>query len=255
MDCTNQINQNFALHTHLLPSLTAGMEVFKRPQLIFADSGLSCDTFNIIYVLTGDGLQLEELREAVAHYRQKENAFCLWINQHNLTPSVLGYLGELGLSEAGGEPGMCLDLGTYEPKTPEGAIRRVQTLEELQAFAEVTSLNWSPPDVHVLTYYKRVAPSLLSGSGGIELYCYYLEGRAVSVLELFPSDAVTAGLYNLSTLASFRGRGIGTAMMRFALNRLKELGFERAVLQASEDGVDIYKRLGFKELTRFYEFK
>ncbi len=61
-------------------------------------------------------------------------------------------------------------------------------------------------------------------------------------------------IYGLATLPNYRGRGVGSALFSFALNQAKELEYKKVVLQASEEGIGIYQKMGFRVVTRFYEF-
>ena len=49
-DQVQVINNNFLYHSTFLQSQTSGMLVNSREALLCSDSGLSCDTFNIIYI-------------------------------------------------------------------------------------------------------------------------------------------------------------------------------------------------------------
>jgi GNAT superfamily N-acetyltransferase len=75
----------------------------------------------------------------------------------------------------------------------------------------------------------------------------------VAAVELFFSEKQTAGIFNLSTLQEYRGKGIGTALISYALHEAKKQGYIYAALQASEEGLRIYERLGFVTETYFYE--
>ena len=114
--------------------------------------------------------------------------------------------------------------------------------------------NWSPPDKNVNLYYERAVNHYLDSSNGIILLTYYEDGIPKSTVEMFPTDEATIGLYGLATLEDARGQGIGSAMMTKALNIAKDLKYETAVLQATEDGLGIYKKFGFVPYTKYYEF-
>lgn len=51
-----------------------------------------------------------------------------------------------------------------------------------------------------------------------------------------------------------RGKGYGTAMMEHLLKGAKKKGYVLAGLEASHEGLSLYKRLGFKEICTFNEY-
>lgn len=54
-----------------------------------------------------------------------------------------------------------------------------------------------------------------------------------------------AGIYDVSTLPSFRGQGFGTVLTSHLLEQARQRGFTHAGLQTS-DAVQFYQRLGFE---------
>jgi ribosomal protein S18 acetylase RimI-like enzyme len=60
-----------------------------------------------------------------------------------------------------------------------------------------------------------------------------------------------AGIYDVATVPSARGQGIGTALTRDPLLAARARGYRVGVLEASEMGVSIYRRLGFREYFAF----
>jgi GNAT superfamily N-acetyltransferase len=249
------IEANFAQHIRRLPSLTPGMAVVDSDHLSYADCGLSCDTFNLLHIRSGADLQYPELQAAIEHYRQKNFAFTIWAEENQLGPNVREIAARAGFSATNREPGMLLDLQAYVPASaPHHAnIRPVSALPDIMDSAGIVARNWRPPDSNVITYYARVAPAILAGNSGVFIYLYYHEASPVASIQMLLSEETTAGIYNLSTLGEYRGRGIGTALMTYALNQAQKLGCRYAVLQASEDGPGIYQRLGFEVITYYSE--
>ncbi|MEP1094488.1 MAG: GNAT family N-acetyltransferase [Cyclobacteriaceae bacterium] len=250
------IDDNFFQHSWKIPSQSAGMVVTHLKSLTFVDSGLSCDTFNIIHIHDGLNLSKEELSNALQHFKSRNLEYCIWINGQNLSVEVKDYLEEQSVSEQNKEVGMVLDLKSYKQIGSEqhSNIEIVKNSQQLTAYATVIAENWSPPDENVIKYYDRTSSQYLSTDSKIILLVYYHEGKPVSTVEMFPSSRETIGLYGFATLSSHRGLGIGTSLMTFALNKCKEVGYTHAILQASEDGIGIYRKFGFKELTTYFEY-
>lgn len=232
------------------------MEVYSGPNLSFANSQLSCDTFNIIHITDGYQLTKNELANAINYFKERNLAYCAWINDENLTESVQDFFSQLLLTSQGEEVGMLLDLDRYEPVESEKHqyIIQVQNQEQLMAYARVIAENWTPPDENVLKYYDLTSHYYIEPGIDVRLFVYYHHNQPVATLELFASDEDTVGIYGLATLEDTRGQGIGSALMTHALNESKRLNYKSVVLQASEDGIGIYRRLGFKDVTKYTEF-
>ena len=64
------------------------------------------------------------------------------------------------------------------------------------------------------------------------------------------SDGV-AGVNYVGTVPEARGRGLGELTTRWATNAGFDLGAEVAALQASPMGEPVYRRMGYKEITRY----
>ncbi len=69
-------------------------------------------------------------------------------------------------------------------------------------------------------------------------------------IEPFPSeDEYTALLAGIAVQREFRGRGIGSDLMRFALRFAKAVGFRRIIIFSKKDNIPakkLYERFGFR---------
>jgi ribosomal protein S18 acetylase RimI-like enzyme len=232
------------------------MKVTRSENLSWVDSGLSCDTFNVIHITNGSQLSEREFFDALNYFRNKNFSFCIWISEENLSDTVNVLLEKARVTQQNTEPGMILALDKYEliKDHRHENIRIAETSKALRDFAEVIACNWTPPDENIRKYFTHTVDNYLDKSNEIFLAIYYHENKPVSVIEMFSSAKDTAGLYSLATLSSFRGQGLGSSLMTFALNELKTRGYKNVILQASEDGIRIYEKLGFRTLTKYYEF-
>jgi len=78
--------------------------------------------------------------------------------------------------------------------------------------------------------------------------------KIVSALILYLSAGV-AGIHAVSTLSEYRGKGFGYAISRTALIEAYKLGYKIGVLQASNLGEIVYRRLGFKKYCDIYSYE
>ena len=251
-----QIDKNFNLHASKVADQHPGMRVHRSDNLTYVDSGLSCDTFNIIHITDGDKLLFTDLEKALMYFKERKLEYCIWVSQENLQTTTKEYLQSLSVAKQNEEVGMILDLETYLPVQEEEnqKVKLVTNKNLLSEYAQVIAKNWTPPDQNVLNYYELTAEQYLDRNNQISLLTYYHEGKAVSTVELFPTDNEIIGLYGFATLESYRGLGIGSSLMRFSLNLAKKMAYEKVILHASKDGIGIYRRYGFKEQTGYYEY-
>ncbi len=77
-------------------------------------------------------------------------------------------------------------------------------------------------------------------------YLALLDGKPVATSQLFLSEGI-AGIYNVSCIPDARGQGIGSAVTLAALLEARQIGCRIGVLQASKEGYNVYRRLGFQD--------
>ena len=237
---------------------TAGMQTDVRPELVLTDSGLPCDTFNIICRARLDGARVRETAlEAVSHFARVQRPFSWWVGPADRPEELGSILEELGLAQAEASVAMALPLAPLPappPRIPGLEVRRVRTEDELDALAHMAAANWTPPDPDVLRFYRRTAAVLLDPEAPRRLYVGYLAGEPVGTAEA-TVHAKTVGLFNISTRAAFRGRGIGSMLTWQPLHDASGAGCDLAVLQADAAAVELYRRLGFGAFGEITEYK
>jgi ribosomal protein S18 acetylase RimI-like enzyme len=77
-------------------------------------------------------------------------------------------------------------------------------------------------------------------------YLGFLDGRPVSAAALVGA-AGAAGVYLVGTVPGARQRGFATALTHHVLAEARALGYDLAVLQATNEGRGLYRKLGFVE--------
>jgi ribosomal protein S18 acetylase RimI-like enzyme len=254
----DRADENFVIHATWAVERTPGMACRIRDDLVIADSGLPCDTFNFVCRARLDpGTARPAAAAAIAHFGRAGRPFSWWVGPADRPAELGAMLESVGLERAESELAMAMDLASLPdeaPPVPGLDVRRVRSAEELEAMARISAENWSPPDQQVITFYRRAAAALLSGDAPQRFYIGVLDGHPVATAEATVA-AGTAGLYNISTRAEFRGRGIGSVMTWRPLRDARADGCDLAVLQAAPGAVGIYRRLGFTPFGRITEYK
>jgi ribosomal protein S18 acetylase RimI-like enzyme len=98
-------------------------------------------------------------------------------------------------------------------------------------------------------------PGLLSGAEhpNLDVRVARLDGEAVATVMAFHLDG-DCGIYNVTTLAHARRRGLGTALTATMLHDALERGCRTASLQSTEMAERAYGAVGFRDLGRLLEY-
>lgn len=196
------------------------------------------------------------IREISAAFAARTTGFLWWVAPFH-TPADLGerLLGA-GLRFEGTAPAMAMDLDALPrgEALPEGLeIVPVRDEAAHREFINVLALEMGVPEGspnpaarHHAALLETVPPTLASEPIPLR-YLGLLDGRPVATSRISIGGGV-AGLYAVATLPDVRRRGFGRAMTLVALEAGRALGYRIGVLQASEDGLPVYRRLGFRTM-------
>lgn len=96
-------------------------------------------------------------------------------------------------------------------------------------------------------------PASLAADPDVRVFNARLDGRPVGNSIAIRTGDV-AGVYGVGTLPEARGRGVGTAATWAAVAAGSAWGCDIIVLQASEMGLSLYERMGFRTVVRYITF-
>jgi GNAT superfamily N-acetyltransferase len=141
-----------------------------------------------------------------------------------------------------------LDEGRQRP--PELSIVPVRDERTLRDWVEVAGAGYGEPESIRHARYDVHMDLGLGADLPLQRYVAYQGSRPVAMSALFLGAGV-AGVYEVATARDARRQGIGAAVTLAPLCRARELGYHIGVLQASEMGVGVYTRLGFRQVCSF----
>jgi GNAT superfamily N-acetyltransferase len=145
----------------------------------------------------------------------------------------------------------------HPPVTPGGPVVRAATESDLSRLAELMNLGRVPgrapretPDD--LEPYRRALRDIEDGCGGVLVA--ELDGEVVGVCQLIvfrhlqARGGLCAEIESVHVHPAHRAHGIGTTLMRAAIEQARALGCYRVQLTSNEvrhDAHRFYERLGF----------
>lgn len=243
----DNIRQKFSYLADRLNS----MQVHRTEGLHYVDCGLESDTFNTVF-----GAPSPENVALVTSYYQERNYPAAWW----LAPSVPSGAQKL-LRDQLWILEEC-DIGMYLPMInmplPKAysivKIKPCITIHEYHDFGKILSsiFERNPLEAQNVAYvYNQLAPLPKTVLPNLELFIGYEEEEPVSTVALFFTNTI-AGIFDLATHPQKRRQGYGSAMLSAALHLAQKRSVEFCVLQASPQGLSLYKNLGFKPLGEFH---
>jgi ribosomal protein S18 acetylase RimI-like enzyme len=201
----------------------------------------------------GDSAALDaRIAALLAPFRARRLPLCWWTGP-GTRPAALGaHLERHGLRGAGGGAGMAADLaGLPDLAAPAGLrVARVADAAGVEAWLDAGQQARTPAPLRAAAAEAARGLALAPGAP-LRHYVAWLAGQAVGKATLFLDVAAgTAGVYGVLVHPDWRRRGVGTAVTLALLREAHRLGYRLGVLAATALGEGVYRRLGFREVTR-----
>jgi ribosomal protein S18 acetylase RimI-like enzyme len=145
-------------------------------------------------------------------------------------------------------PLMAIELHNLIDDRPRPAgltIEEVVDEDSLRLFFDIWHRGYPMPKP-LATRFAEVSIEIGVESDVIKYYLGYIDDQPVATSWLFLGAGV-AGLFAVTVLTEGRGRGLGTEMSLHPLREAHEMGYHIGVLDATQQGYGIYKRIGFED--------
>ena len=248
------IDENLRVAMRFFGEATGRGSVTPLPGVDAIYAGMDYGVFNIALLngplgRVGLGKRIED---CARHYAPLTKRWSFWLCDSWLDSEQRSRANQLfseqGLRAITQPPGMsAAGLRGSARAIPELEFRPVSNAATRANFATITGVCFDIPyDISSAVYKNE--------HGWKETYRGYLgivHGVAVSIISIVAAGGAL-GIYSLATLPQYRRKGYGEALLRYAVARERErTGLERLVLQSTEAGHSLYKRLGFRDVTKY----
>lgn len=176
----------------------------------------------------------------------------IWVVHPTAEPKGLeDFLIKKGLTLAGIEVGMVLGIGRWKAKSqqPKGNVQYIEVSDDktLRDFEELITLYWDLPEQTKPYVHNFTQWAYQSGKRGKWLLAY-MDNEPVGKAYLSLRGVHdTASIWGVYVKPAARGLGIASILTEWAITKAAEAGKTRVVLAATEMGINMYRRIGFKE--------
>lgn len=187
--------------------------------------------------------------EVVAYLRARSVPFGWWMLPDDHPPDLQAHVVAAGFAFAGEQPGMAIALDQLgpAPQTPKDiTVGEVTGVEGIGAhMGLVASGSGLPPEFEQA--FLALLQRLPCGPGTPLRYFLAREQGEPVGTSLVVLSGGAAGIFSVATAPQARGRGVGTLVTDVALRAARDEGHRIAMLESSQMGYDVYRRLGFEE--------
>lgn len=246
----NNFEEKLKLFTHAVSGKLASEEDF-----VIANTEVPTDTFNVLLPKSPIIHNADKIRYGIDNFISKEYPFSTWVDAKLLNDAWREFMQEYGLEEAERNVMMKLEntLHVDQNHSRQLIITSVKSNEELMKYTEVFMclFEGSPEKEALESYFNKFSQVKLGAKVQMFIGCI---GEMTVTTGLLIESKDSYGIYDVMTKETFRGKGFGSEMFQFLLNQTKDKQ-KPVVLQASDDGINIYKRFGFKDVGEMVVFE
>jgi ribosomal protein S18 acetylase RimI-like enzyme len=229
---------NFFESWRLLAEGAPDHELLQFDGILLVNSKLPTPLFNVAFVRQ-PLLDAEQAIERAIQQFRTSGVPGLLTFPPGVDPAAESVARGRGFEAAPPHPGMLMYPILDLAGTPDDVeIRTVGDEKALGDFLEAAEAG-----------FGNSTPRILIGDHvvnhpAVDLFVGYVDGVAATTSALISTGRV-AGIYWISTLKQYRGRGLGEALTAHAIRAGQARGCNTAALRASVMGRPIYERMGF----------
>ena len=164
-------------------------------------------------------------------------------------PDVAAYLSERGYVSEGAIPAMGVDIARLKSTSLPASYElvRVGSGPESEEWVQILAAGYGLP-VGLARYFSPAAfgAESIRADAPLQFFAIRHAGAMVATSMCFLKDGL-AGIYSVSTIPSERRKGLGEHATAEPLRLAARLGYRVGILQSSEAGHGVYRKLGFTD--------
>jgi ribosomal protein S18 acetylase RimI-like enzyme len=250
------VEENLRCAMRFFGEATGKGEVRTLDRTVAMYSGLEYGVFNISLLsrpaAAHDGGLDAALAETAKYFKKRTERWSFWLCEDLLDPpsrrKMRQVCNDFGLRPISYPPGMMAPkLLPPVRKLPKIECLPVTDQKTRNAFAEITSICFEiPPGIAAAVYGPEHA-----WNGAYKGFVGMVDSRPVAIAALVQA-AGALGIYSLGTIPVERHQGYGEALLRAAVAQSRAASsVEPFILQSTDAGHNLYRRMGFRDVTKF----
>jgi len=234
-----------------------GAVVHDEPELLWFSSGLPFHLANGIVRAHFPADVWEEVLEERLKQLTAKRVPIAWLIGPSTSPTDLGsWLEKHGWLLEDEAPGMAVDLNALDEHLSFSSKLKIQHVsdgEALKTWLRIMTVGSEIPEEGLMLLLDVVTKQGFKPDTSVHYYLGLLDDQPVATSLLFLGGGV-AGIYNVATLPGVRRQGIGSALTMAPLLEARAWGYRIGTLQSTAMGLNLYRRLGFREYCKFHAY-
>jgi len=230
-----------------------GCERYESPELAQFITGIPHPFFNAAFgPQPSTAITDAAIASAITRAAARHVPMFWWIGSSPQPTDLGDRLAHHGVVHVGKPPGMALDLADLPamPPIPSGvAVTQVRDSEDLHIWMRTLITGYELPMEFSDPLIAIESDLLAHHAAPNRRYYLARDGETPVAASALVMSRGVAGIFAVATLPEARGRGIGGAVTAVPLYAARDAGYRVGVLQASDLGYPVYRRLGFRDVS------
>ena len=223
--------------------------------MLFAGATHFSASFMNAAVRTDRNLPPAEAVQCAHEFFAPRNRGFTFVTRHHCDADLNAYLARIEFTQESDSPCLFVDVPLPDKALPTGArVVRVSSAAHIADIVAVGAEAYKAIGLHAKQVEAAFSRAQGVSDGQVEGVIAFVEDRPVSVaITVFSANS--AGVYWVGTVPNARGKGFGELCTQRATNLGFSRGAKLVTLQASVQGNSVYRRMGFREYDRRYDFR